>query len=31
MVRKIYENVTVTGHGAEILADFKALEAPAKD
>lgn len=26
ILRKIYENVTVTGHGAEILADFKALE-----
>ncbi len=26
ILQKIYENVTVTGHGAEILADFKALE-----
>ena len=25
ILRKIYENVTVTGHGAEILADFEAL------
>jgi thioredoxin-dependent peroxiredoxin len=25
ILQKIYENVTVTGHGAEILADFKAL------
>jgi len=30
VLRKIYENVTVTGHGPEILADFKALETPAK-
>ena len=30
IVRKIYENVTVTGHGAEILADFAAMTAPAK-
>ena len=26
IVRKIYENVTVTGHGAEILADFAAMQ-----
>ncbi len=26
ILRKIYKNVTVTGHGAEILADFKALD-----
>jgi len=31
ILRKIYENVTVTGHGAEILADFQALQPPAKD
>jgi len=30
VVRKIYENVTVTGHGAEILADFKAMATPPK-
>lgn len=27
---KIYENVTVTGHGPEILKDFKAIEKPVK-
>lgn len=31
ILRKIYENVTVTGHGAEILADFQAMQTPVKD
>ncbi len=30
ILRKIYENVTPTGHGPEILADFKALGTPVK-
>lgn len=30
ILRKTYENVTPTGHGPEILADFKAMEKPSK-
>jgi len=30
IIRKIYEHVTVTGHGAEILTDLLKLEQPAK-
>lgn len=30
VLRKIYDKVTVTGHGPEIVADFKAMEDPEK-